>query len=655
MDPTRTHRAARSRRSFRRLSLALPVLGLAVVPLSAETWMPVGPTGGDARALAADPRDPRTIFLGTANGNLYRSDDAGRRWRRQEPGFPLRGMSLDDIVVDPRGALFVGYWSVAGSGGGVARSEDGGRTFRVLPDIAGQAVRALALAPSDPDTLVAGTTSGIFRSRDGGRSWTRISPMGDAEIKNLDSIAIDPGDPDTIYAGTWHLPWKTTDGGRSWRSIHAGMIDDSDVMTLTVDRRSPQTVYATACSGIYRSADGAARWAKVPGIPSSSRRTRAFAQDRERPDTFYAGTTEGFWVSESGTASWRLVTGKDLVVNAVLSLPDGVVLLGADGAGVLRSDERGARLQASNDGFSERFVSRIVFDALRARVLATVLGDRQHGGVLTAASAAGPWEKLSPGLEGREALAIDVLPSGAVLAGADNGLFLTSGPGAPWRRLGTVIGGIEIQPRATDVAALTESVFLAASSKGLLRSANGGRTWQAQSLGLGGAVSAVARATAEPGLALAATAFGVFRTSDFGATWTLVSEPLGRSSAHAIHFLPGNDQVVFATTSQGLYRSADQGRTWMPRGGGLPLLDITGLALHPDGRTAFASDFKEGGVWRSDDAGQTWIRVGTGGLLTERIWALAVDPRGPAVLAAAATGGLHQMTLLSAGGAGGSQ
>jgi photosystem II stability/assembly factor-like uncharacterized protein len=637
----------------RPLSLVLFLLLLPgpTTALRAEVWAPVGPPGGDARALASDPRDPRVVYLGTANGNLYRSDDAGRRWKRQEPGFPLRGMSLDDIVVNPRGTLYVGYWSVSGSGGGVAKSDDGGLSFAILPDIAGQSVRALTLAPSDPDIVVAGTLTGIFRSTDAGRSWSRISPLDDAEIKNLDSVAVDPVDPQTIYAGTWHLPWKTTDGGRSWKQVHAGMIDDSDVMTLTLDRRSPQTVYATACSGIYRSSNAAARWAKITGIPASSRRTRAFAQDREAADTFYAGTTEGLWVSENGTATWRLVTSKDLVVNTLVSLPGGVLLVGADGAGVLRSEGRAEGWQRSNDGFSERFVSRIAFDVVHGRLFATVLGDRHSGGVLAAPSASGPWETLAPGLEGREALALDVLPGGGVLAGTDNGIFAASGDGTPWRRLPTLIGGIEAQPRATDVAGLSDSVFLAATSKGLFRSTNGGRTWQVQSLGLGGAVSAVARAKGQPGMALAATPFGIFRTVDFGAAWTLVAEPLGRSSVHALQFLPGNDDVVFATTPDGLYRSTDQGRTWMPRGGGLPLLDITGLGLHPNGRTAFASDFKQGGVWRSDDAGQTWSAVVTSGLLSERIWTLAVDPRGPAILAAAATGGLQQLNLPSAGGA----
>ncbi|PYQ55849.1 MAG: hypothetical protein DMF78_00770, partial [Acidobacteria bacterium] len=71
--------------------LACPTLA------TAQTWVPVGPPGGDVRSLAADPRDPHRIYLGTSEGLLYRSEDAGAHWRRLSPGFPLRGHSLDQI------------------------------------------------------------------------------------------------------------------------------------------------------------------------------------------------------------------------------------------------------------------------------------------------------------------------------------------------------------------------------------------------------------------------------------------------------------------------------------------------------------------------------------------------------------------------------
>ena len=619
-------------------ALVVAVLGLSAPgDVAAESWSPAGPTGGDVRSLAADPRDPRVVYLGTAHGLLYRSEDEGRTWRRPAPGFPTRAMSLDDLVVDPAGTLYAGFWEVRGSGGGVARSTDGGATFEMLEGMSGQAVKALSLAPGDPRVLVAGTLSGVFRSRDGGGSWERVSPPGDPELRNVNSIAIDPADPGTIYAGTWHLPWKTTDGGRTWQAIHAGMIDDSDVMTLTLDRRSSRTVFATACSGIYRSVDAAGRWTKVRGIPGTSRRTRAFAQSLDRPDTFHAGTTEGLWTTEDGGASWRLVTPRHLVVNAVLPLPGGGLLVGSDGAGVLRGSD-GGTFVASNDGFSERFVSRILFDGAGVRTLAAVLGDRRHGGVFTAPLAGGPWTRLGDGLEGRDVLSLAVA-GGVVLAGTDDGVF-ASAAGEAWRRLPTVIGGRDVHPRVHDLAAV-DRVVLAATSAGLLRSEDLGGRWERKALGLGGAAEAVTAVGS--GLALAATPLGFFRSGDGGVTWASVSAGTPEGRVQGLAFLPGSERVVFASTSRGLMRSLDQGRTWQHRGGGLPLLDITGLALHPDGRRLVASEYSRGGLWQSLDSGETWAPFPTTGLASERVWTVAIDPTEPdRLLAASSAGGVHE-------------
>jgi len=617
---------------------SLLVLALAL-PAGAQGWVPVGPTGGDVRALAVDPQRDGRVFLGTADGVLYVSEDAGRRWQRLSPGFPQRGMSLDNVLVDGRGRVLVGYWEVEGKGGGVARSLDGGLSFTLLPGVAGESVRALDAAASDPDVLVAGTLSGVFRSEDGGDTWTRMSPAGHPEIKNVESVAIDPSDARIVYVGTWHLPWKTVDAGRSWREIHAGMIDDSDVFTITLDRRTPRTVYATACSGIYRSKDAAARWAKVRGIPSSSRRTRAFLQDRERPSTLYAGTTEGLFVSEDDTASWRLATSNRLVVNSVVQA-GGALLLGTDAAGVLRSEDRGRSFVASNEGFAEHLVSRLLFQPASGRLVAGIIGDRHHSGVLTAPRPEGPWTKLGEGLEGREVLSIG-MAGGEVLAGTDDGAFLSVSHCGQWRRLPTVEDGLDLHPRVVDVAAADAKRLLLATQRGLLRSQDGGATWQRLRLGLAESVTAVAFSPREPQLAMATTPLGVFRSRDGGATWQLAAQGIGTGEIRALRFLPSDDRVVFAATRSGLLRSSDGGRSWERRGSGLPLSDIAGIDFAGE-RTVYASDFRNGGLFVSRDAGASWEPVPTDGLASSRVFAVAVDPSDPGrVFAGAATGGLH--------------
>jgi photosystem II stability/assembly factor-like uncharacterized protein len=616
--------------------LSFLLMAAVAAPASAE-WVPIGPPGGDARSLAFDPKRPQIVYAGTSDGVLYRSDDGAETWHRLAPGFPQRGCSLDEIVVDEQGRLLVAYWEVAGAGGGVARSEDGGRTFTLLPGITGESVRALAVSPGHPDVIVAGTLRGVFRSLDGGASWQRISPEDHPDLRNFESVAVDPADAGVIYAGTWHLPWKTTDGGRTWKPIKAGMIDDSDVFTLTIDRRQASTIYGTACSGIYKSMDGGARWAKIQGIPSSSRRTRSFVQHPALPEVFFAGTTEGLWRSDDDTRTWRLVTAKELVVNAVTVLPGGRLLAGCDGTGILRSIDRGETWTASNDGFSERFVSQVLFDAASGRVLVAVREDRHHGGVLTAAAPGGAWTRVAPGLEGREVLTLAVLER-TLLAGTDDGVFRLAPDSALWQRVAVALQGMDLHPRVADLAVRPPATVFAATSKGLLRSDDGGQGWGRIDAGLDGAVDAVA--VAAHGTVYTANRVSLFRSAD-GTTFERVSSVPAPVHRLVLVADPTAERLLVATT-EGLFEASGGGRLWRLYRG-LPNTDIAALDVAGGGRTLVVSDFKDGGLYRSDDAGQTWRKLAVDGLRSPRLWTLALDPRDPdRLLGAAVTGGLHR-------------
>lgn len=585
------------------------------------------------RALASDPREPSLVYLGTAEGVLFRSADAGHTWTRLEPGFPLPGMSLDNISVDPGGRVIIGYWQVAGSGGGVAISDDGGQHFQVLVGIAGQSVRALSIAPSDSDTWVVGTLEGVFRTQDAGARWTQISPRGHADLRNVESVAIDPVAAGVIYAGTWHLPWKTSDGGGTWQAVNRGMIDDSDVFTITLDVRGSERVYATACSGMYTSQNAAQSWAKIQGIPSSSRRTLSFAQDRARPDALYAGTTEGVWATQGG--HWRRVTRQELIVNSVLVLPGQTVLAGTEGDGVLRSDDLGATWSRSNAGFSAHFVTRLLFHPA-GRLMAGLQGGRYHGGVLTSEGPGRGWHKWGTGLEGRTILALAPADDGA-LAGTEAGLFASEAVGQAWRPLHILIDGIERRP-AVDAVASAGGAYLAATRQGLLRSADRGTHWERLSLGSSRRVTALA--ITEGGGALAATALGLFQSQDAGASWRgVVGAPAGITSLH----VPADSaRVVFAVTEHGLFKSEDSGSRFSILMNGLPLTDLTGFAVSADGRAAWVSDFRRARLFQSTDGGENWLDVSTTGLMPSRVWDVAVDPAAPdRVLVATAGGGLH--------------
>jgi len=611
----------------------------AAAPAQAQSWIPVGAPGGNVRTLTSDPRDPQRIYLGTADGMLYRSDDGGILWRRLGPWFP-RGCSLDDIAVDAFGVVFVGYREVHGEGGGVARSTDGGKTFVTLKGVDGESVRALVVAPSDPQVIAAGTRTGVFLSKNGGEGWKRVTPKGHADLRNIESLAFDPTDPQVLYAGTWHLVWKTNDGGATWVPVHEGMIDDSDVMTLTIDPRHPRTIYSTACTGIYRSTEAAMQWTKLGDIPFSSRRTRAFSQGDD-VNLLLAGTTQGLWISEDTGGTWWRATPVELVVNTLIVQPDGTILLGTEGAGVLRSTDRGRTWIASNTGFSERFVSRLLFDDAGRRLLAAVWGTARYSGVFVSQGVREPWVRLGNGLDQRQVLSLALL-DGTILAGTDDGIFARGPKATAWTRLRTWLDGREVHPRVAELLALPPRRLLAATSNGVLRSDDGGRTWTQPILESAGEVSSFAVSNDHADLVVAATRSGFFRSKDGGDTWKRVSPELVGVTPHAIVFMPSDDRVLFATTSGGLFRSDDRGSTWGRVNGGIPHSDLTGIVVAPDGRTIYASDFTWGGIFRSVDGGLSWARMPTGGLGSDRVWTLGLDPAAPnRLLASSAAGGLH--------------
>ena len=400
------------------------VLGGTVA--SAQTWRPLGPPGGDVHSLAADPSRPERLFLGTADGHIFGSEDTGTHWKLLGRAGTRRDAVVTAIVVDPRDAniLFASAWTQdPAAGGGVFRSGDGGRTWRAA-GLQGQAVRALAMAPSDADVLVAGTLDGVYRSPDAGKSWERISPVHHDELRNFDSLAVDPRNPQTIYAGTFHLPWKTADGGRTWRPIHDGMIDDSDVMSFLVDRAKPGRIYASACSGIYRSENGAAQWKKIQGIPYTARRTYVITQDPQHPASVYAATSEGLWKTADAGMTWRRTTPQDWVVNAVV-VPEGRpgrVVIGTEQLGVLLSDDDGEHFQDANGGFFHRQILALALDAAHpGRVLAVLAHAPEP--VLATDDDGKSWEPLGPGLHTEQMLRVYAAPDGWWASLAHGGLM----------------------------------------------------------------------------------------------------------------------------------------------------------------------------------------------------------------------------------------
>ena len=82
-------------------------------PAQAQVWEAMGPTGGDVRALASDPARPEVLYLGTTDGAIFTSSDAGADWEPLGLIGENQNAVVTAILVDPRNSarLFAATWT----------------------------------------------------------------------------------------------------------------------------------------------------------------------------------------------------------------------------------------------------------------------------------------------------------------------------------------------------------------------------------------------------------------------------------------------------------------------------------------------------------------------------------------------------------------
>jgi photosystem II stability/assembly factor-like uncharacterized protein len=253
------------------------------------TWKELGPTAPDLPSESASwngigrvntftfsPSNSNIIWLGSAQGGIWKSIDGGGSWLPVNvEGFPTFGVSDIAIAASNENVIYVATGdadatlpgemsSYPGFTYGVIKSIDGGATWSAtglsMTPEQNNVIARLWVDPNNANIAVATTYTGLRKTTDGGATWTLVS----TSLKFRDLIA-NPQVAGLLYATTFSNGggasfFRSSDAGDTWTLILS--VPEANRIRLAVTKDDPKIVGAVASSAannglfaIYKSTD----------------------------------------------------------------------------------------------------------------------------------------------------------------------------------------------------------------------------------------------------------------------------------------------------------------------------------------------------------------------------------------------------------------
>ena len=290
-------------------------------------WRSIGPwRGGRVTTVTGVRGQPLVYYMGATGGGVWKTVDAGIRWRPIGDGqFHMGSIGAIAVAPDDPNVIYVGTGEApvrgvsSSYGDGMYKSTDAGKTWTRIGLARSRTISRVVVHPKNSDLVyVAAQGSrwgpnperGVYRSADGGKSWKLVLAPPDS-LSGPADLAMDPSNPRILYAATWdhqRTPWqvrsggpgsgiwKTTDGGDTWTRLSTGGGGLPRLMGkigLAVSPADPDRVWAIVeadSGGLFRSDDAGRSWQRTSGERVLQARSWYYMRvtaDPRNPDVVY--------------------------------------------------------------------------------------------------------------------------------------------------------------------------------------------------------------------------------------------------------------------------------------------------------------------------------------------------------------------------------
>jgi photosystem II stability/assembly factor-like uncharacterized protein len=554
----------------------------------ASKWTPLGPFDavggtnlGRVNAIAFDPANTKVIYIGGADGGLWKSSDSGSTWATLTDKLPT--LSIGDIAVDPisPNTIYIATGDAFGYGNpfwggtysiGVWKTHNGGITWSPtgLTLQVGQTrtIRRLAIHPTNPKILLAATSAGLFRTTDAGATWANIWNTSTFDVE------FNPKDGNVVYATTSQVQ-KSINAGASFTVLTASC--PGARYNIEVATSSPDTLYTLCTNGaVQKSTNAGGTWSTTTasGVTLYGYYDNVLAVSPADPNIVIVAGFNMKKTTDGGT-SWANVPTAGHVDNHCVRFTPGsstTIFAGNDG-GLFRTANGGSTWASLNKGLAITQFYRLGLSKITAGLLTA--GAQDNGNMKLNA---GAWTNITnaDGMGGF----IDFANNNNVYAAIQYGsLFRSTNGGSSWTPINTPASGAWVTPF---LQSPTVANTIYAGTDKVYKSTNQGTTWTA----ISGVLSGVGPLTIlkvhiKPDFLLAGDGDKLYRTTNGGMSWTDITGtlPVGANYLTDAVMSDNDPQLIWVTFSgynsgQKVYKSTNGGTTWSNISGILPNIPV---------------------------------------------------------------------------------
>ncbi|MDP8206981.1 MAG: T9SS type A sorting domain-containing protein [Candidatus Electryonea clarkiae] len=603
-------------------------------PISnAQEWIHNGPFGVFVYTLAIDPIDTNIVYCGTRGRGIWKSVDSGETWFEINNGIPMREdttfseewqwgdyETIFNTIISPyvNGKV----WISIRNEGSYTSDNAGANWYKInggLPD--NNYIYDMVFDPTDSLIIFAGLQDGLYKSSDGGESWDIVNSMEHSIYTSHIVIKYSPNNSDHIYAqmvdsriGPNFPPidypaflYKSTDSGENWEEISEVKLSHLEFNIDNPDSMWGRSFISTRPSHSYLmfSSDGGRNWERHQDIDGW---IKNIYQDSE--GNIYVQEDADIWKSDNNGHTWSIIT-TDIQHDQeyrgrvhIAANPDrpNSIYFGND-QGLYHSDDGGINSSLSCSGIDDVTIYKIEPHPSDPRV-AYALGET---GIWKTENRGENWDKLREGYF--RSCAIDQAHPDTLYAGGQKLLRSFDG-GVSWDDIGFgflgTITAFAIHPTNSNILYCSLKEFGAF----FLRSTDYGETWEYMDFiepqyTSGIMWEMVVGINHEDEIYVGLK--GLFRSRDAGLTWRLISD-IGHVSTFIID-PDGQDIYAYCAVgyeqTRNLYKSENGGNTFREFRGDMNVRILPSLSFHPDD-SEYLVVASENGLHTTNNNGLTW-------------------------------------------------